>query len=119
MPYHCIVPFLFALKGSKMKVIPTQFTALIMPDSVEEKSDSGRLFLPDTARTRLQYAVDRGKIIAVGEGFYSDRPGPKPEVGQKVIFDRYAGSLINIEENGQRTDYRLVNDDKIIAILEE
>ena len=102
-----------------MKVIPTQFTALIRPDSVDEKSDSGRLFLPDTARTRMQYAVDRGTVVAVGEGFFTDRPGPKPEIGQKVIFDRYAGSLINVDENGKRTDYRLVNDDKIIAILEE
>lgn len=101
-----------------MKAIPTQFTALIKPDEVDQKSDGG-LFLPDNVRSRLQYAVDRGILIDHGDGFYSERPGPRPKIGQKVIFDRYAGSLIQIEEDGKRVDYRLVNDDKIIAILEE
>ena len=101
-----------------MKAIPTQYTALIKPEEVEGKSDGG-IFLPDNVRNRMQYAVDRGEIVAFGDGFYVDRPGPTPKVGDKVIFDRYAGSLITIQEGDERIDYRLVNDDKIIAILEE
>jgi chaperonin GroES len=97
-----------------MEIKPVRHVAMIKPDKVEQTS-SGGLFLPETTRTRMQISVDRGKIVAIGEGFFEDMPGPVPKVGDKVIFDKYAGSLITIEES--REDFRLVNDDKIIAII--
>jgi chaperonin GroES len=101
-----------------MKVKPVRQVAMIKPDKVEDKS-AGGLFIPDTARDRLQVAVDRGELIAHGDGFFEDLPGPIPKVGDKVLFDRYAGSLITIQgDDGIRQNYRLCNDDKIIAIME-
>lgn len=101
-----------------MKVQPVRCVAMIKPDKVDDKS-SGGLYLPDSARDRMQTAADRGEIISVGGGFWEGYSEPKPKTGDKVIFDRYAGSLITIADNGKREDFRLVNDDKIIAILEE
>ena len=100
-----------------MKIQPTEFKVLIKPDKVDSQTTGG-LFLPDSVRDKQQFSVDRGEIVAVGEGFYRDLPGPVPNVGDKVIFNRYAGSLITIDDNG-RTDYRLCNDKDICAILEE
>jgi co-chaperonin GroES (HSP10) len=40
-------------------------------------------------------------------------------VGDKVIFNKYAGSLIDIHEEDGRKSYRLINDKDIFAILEE
>ena len=97
-----------------MKVIPVRHVAIIKPDKLEDRS-SGGVWLPETARDRMQTAVDRGELVAVGDGFFEGLPGPVPEIGQKVIFDRYAGSLIKVDKE----DIRLCNDDKIIAILEE
>jgi chaperonin GroES len=97
-----------------MKVIPVRHVAIIKPDKLEDRS-SGGVWLPETARDRMQTAVDRGELVAVGDGFFEGLPGPVPEIGQKVIFDRYAGSLIKVDKE----DFRLCNDDKIIAILEE
>lgn len=97
-----------------MKVIPVRHVAIIKPDQLEDRS-SGGVWLPETARDRMQTAVDRGELVAVGDGFFEGLPGPVPEIGQKVIFDRYAGSLIKVDKE----DFRLCNDDKIIAILEE
>lgn len=101
-----------------MKISPVEYKVLIKPDKVEDQTRGG-LYLPDSARTRQQFAVDRGEIIAVGEGFFAELPGPKPCVGDKVIFNRYAGSLVTIEEEGARIDYRLCNDKDICAIMEE
>lgn len=101
-----------------MDIRPTRTVALIKPDKVEDKS-AGGLYLPEVARDRLQVAVDRGELIAFGEGFFSDLPGPVPKVGDKVLFDRYAGSLITIkQDDGTRQDYRLCNDENIVAIMD-
>jgi co-chaperonin GroES (HSP10) len=102
-----------------MNIKPVRCVALIKPDKVDDKS-SGGLYLPEHARDRMQFAVDRGEVIAVGDGFYKGMNGPIPEIGDKVIFDRYAGSLItNLNKDGKREDFRLVNDDSIVAIIEE
>lgn len=101
-----------------MKIHPTEFKVLIKPDKVESQT-SGGLFLPDSARDKQQFSVDRGEIVSFGDGFYRDLPGPKPEIGDRVIFNRYAGSLITVVEDKERVDYRLCNDKDICAILEE
>ena len=97
-----------------MKIHPTEFKVLIKPDKVEGQT-SGGLYLPDSARDKQQFSVDRGEVMSFGDGFYQELPGPKPEIGDRVIFNRYAGSLIKVD--GQ--DYRLCNDKDICAIVEE
>jgi len=102
-----------------MNIKPVRCVALIKPDKVDDKSHGG-LFLPEQTRDRMQFAVDRGEVVAVGEGFFDGLYGPIPEVGDKVIYDRYAGSLITIlNKDGEREEFRMVNDDKIVAIIEE
>jgi chaperonin GroES len=101
-----------------MKIHPTEFKVLIKPDKVEGQT-SGGLFLPDSARDKQQFSVDRGEVISFGDGFYQELPGPKPEIGDRVIFNRYAGSLITVDDGAGRQDYRLCNDKDICAIVEE
>jgi chaperonin GroES len=97
-----------------MKIQPVEFKVLIKPDEVEGQT-SGGLYLPDSARDKQQFSVDRGEVVAFGTGFFSELPGPVPKVGDKVIFNRYAGSLIKSDG----ADYRLCNDKDICAIMEE
>jgi len=97
-----------------MKAIPLRYVAMIKPKRVDGVSEGG-LYLPESTRQKEQVAVDRGKLVSHGQGFWEGQQGRKPKVGETVLFDRYAGSLIKVD--GQ--DYRLCNDDKIIAILEE
>ena len=102
-----------------MKVSPVEYKVLIKPERVEDKSEGG-LYIPETARERQQFASDRGEIIDHGEGFFEKLPGPVPQIGDKVIFNRYAGSLITIvNDKGAREDHRLCNDKDICAIIEE
>ena len=101
-----------------MKIQPTEFKVLIKPDKVESQT-SGGLYLPDSARDKQQFSVDRGEVVSFGDGFFRDLPGPTPKVGDRVIFNRYAGSLITVVDDGERVDYRLCNDKDICAIMEE
>ena len=101
------------------KIKPVEFKVLILPDKVDDKS-AGGMYLPESVRERQQYAMDKGIIVAIGEGFFRDLPGPVPKIGDRVIFDKYSGSLITVEdENGKREEYRLTQDKYICAILEE
>jgi len=101
-----------------MKIKPVRCVALIKPDKVDDKS-AGGLYLPESTRDRMQYAVDRGVIIDVGEGFYEGLHGPVPQIGDTVLFDKYKGTLVDIREGNEVQKFRLLNDNEIIAILEE
>jgi co-chaperonin GroES (HSP10) len=102
----------------KTGIRPVEYKALVLPDKVEDKS-AGGMYLPEGVVTRQQYAQDRGVLVAHGEGFFKELPGPVPKIGDRVTFSKYAGSLMQVEKNGQRHEYRLLNDKDICAILEE
>lgn len=78
----------------------------------EEKTVSG-LVLPESAKEKPQTA----KVVAVGNGRVLD-DGKRAEmdiaVGDKVIFEKYAGSEVKYEGS----EYLVVKDSDIIAIVE-
>jgi chaperonin GroES len=95
---------------------PVEYKVLIEVDEVSDKSDGG-LFLPDSARERQEMAHDRGTLIEVGGMAFGDWKGNTPQIGDKVIFNKYAGSMIQHRQE-KLTKYRLCNDKDICAILE-
>lgn len=99
-------------------IYPVEYKVLIKPDKTDDKS-AGGIYLPDSAREREDYAVDRGVILSYGEGFFEELPGPKPEIGDRVIFNKYAGTFFDVEIEGKRERVRLMNDKDICAIIEE
>lgn len=101
-----------------MKIKPVRCVALIKPQKVDDKS-AGGLYLPDSTRDRMQYAVQMGTLIDYGEGFFDGLDGPVPKKGDTVLFDRYKGTLVKLGEGTEREDFRLLNDNEIIGILEE
>lgn len=102
-----------------MKIKPVRCVALIKPDKVEDQTEGG-IYYPDVAKDRMQSAVQEGTIIAFGDGFFDRLQGPVPKVGDKVIYDRYAGATLTVkEDDGKRVEYRLCNDNQIVAIVEE
>ena len=98
---------------------PVEYKVLIKVDQVESQSEGG-IFLPDTALEREQMAHDRGELIDMGGMAFSDWKGRKPQTGDKVIFSKYAGTLIHFRPDERHLEkYRLCNDKDISAILEE
>ena len=77
----------------------------------EERTKSG-IVLPDTAKEKPQM----GKVLAVGVGRLLEN-GMKHaldvQVGDKVLFTKYAGTEISIEGD----DYLIMRESDILAIV--
>ena len=82
-------------KGGKMKIRPLYDRVIILPEGEENVTSSG-IVLPSTAQER----PEKGTVVAVGDGddFDGNRKEMKVKVGDKVIFNKYAGEELKIED---------------------
>ena len=84
-------------------------------DEVIKAAKAAGFELPDTKeKERLQHGQVEGELIAIGGNCFEDWKNPIPEVGNKVIYDKYAGFIKEID--GQ--EYRIISDTDILAIGE-
>jgi chaperonin GroES len=72
---------------------------------VAEKKTAGGLYIPDTAQEKTQI----GNVVAVGD----DNEKIKVKVGDKVMYDKYAGSSIKIDG----AEHLILKADDLIAVL--
>lgn len=87
-----------------MTVEPLADRVLLKTEREEEKTSSG-LYIPETAQEKTQI----GEVVAVG----SDSEKVSVKVGQRVMYDKYAGTNIKIDN----ADYLIVKGEDIIAIV--
>ena len=92
---------------------PVGYRILLRPRGVVEKTKGG-IILTDSNKDSQTYLNSVGQVIAMGEECYSDRKKPWCKVGDWVIFGRYAGARVSV----QNVKMVLLNDDEIIATLE-
>ncbi len=95
-----------------MNLRPLRDKVVVKPGEEEEKSVGG-IFLPDSAKKKPQ----EGRVVAVGTGRVLDNGDVKPlsvKVDDVVVYSKYGGTEIKIEG----TDYVLLDEDQIFAILE-
>jgi chaperonin GroES len=91
---------------SKVNVKPLADRVLVEPAEAEEKT-SGGIIIPDTAKEKPQ----KGTVVAVGSG-KKDEPLTVKE-GDKVLYGKYAGTEINIEDK----EYLIMRESDIYAII--
>ena len=94
-----------------MKFRPLHDRVVVKRIDAEEKT-SGGIIIPDTAKEKPQ----EGKVIAVGKGKVNDDGKLTPldvKVGDKILFGKYSGSEIKIEDN----DYVILREDEILAVV--
>jgi chaperonin GroES len=98
-------------------IIPVEFCVVVELDKQEEKT-AGGIILPSAVKDKDKLAAEEGTLVAASPlAFdYADWPegSRKPQVGDRVIFKRYAGLLR--ERDGR--DFRLLNDKEIVGIVE-
>ena len=101
-----------------MKVKPLGNRVLVKQESQEEITKSG-IVLPDTA-DKEKKAI--GKIVELGNGGEVTTLGLK--VGDKVVFGKYAGEEVEMDEDGKKVEYKILyvgkekDDSDILAIVE-
>ncbi len=92
-----------------VKLQPMGNRLVVKPMQSEEKTKSG-IYLPDTAKEKPQ----EGKVIAVGPGKVTDEGKRIPmevEVGDIIIYAKYGGSEIKIDDE----DLIIMREDDILA----
>ncbi|GFK93668.1 10 kDa chaperonin [Fundidesulfovibrio magnetotacticus] len=80
----------------------------------EEMVTKGGIIIPDSAKEKPM----RGEVIAVGPGKVGDdgkRCKPAVEKGDKVLFNKYAGTEIKIEGE----EHLMMREDDILAVIED
>ena len=98
--------------SDKVNVKPLGDRVLIKALEREEKTKSG-IVLPDTAKEKPQ----EGRVIAIGSGKMLDNGTKVPlevQVGQKVIFSKYAGTEVKIDGE----EMMILNERDVLAIVE-
>jgi len=92
---------------------PLEYKVLIEVATVADVT-AGGIILPDSVRDKQQVAREVGTLVAVSGMAFEDPDWPvKPVVGDKVIYNRYAGSVLR----HQGKEYRLMQDKDLGAIV--
>ena len=88
------------------------FDSVVMKDAEMEETTKGGLILTSTAKEKPQYAI----VVAVGPGGVVDgkEVTMQVEVGQKVVYSKYAGTEIKLDGE----EYKIVRQNDILAIIE-
>ena len=89
----------------KMKVKPLADRVMVRLDKNEAKT-AGGIIIPDTAQEKTQ----QGTVVEVGD----DKEVIKVQAGQKVMYDKYAGTQIKIDG----VEHLILKMADIIAVVE-
>ena len=88
-----------------MKVKPLADRVMVKLEKNEAKT-AGGIIIPDTAQEKTQ----QGVVVEVGD----DKEAIKVKTGQKVMYDKYAGTQIKIDG----VEHLIVKMADIIAVVE-
>jgi chaperonin GroES len=93
-----------------MKVQPLHDRVLLKRIEVKEQNKGG-IIIPDTAKEKPM----EGKIIAVGSGRLEkgERVKLEVKVGDKVLFGKYAGTEIKIDD----VEHIILREEEVLGII--
>ena len=86
---------------------------VVLKAAEKEETTASGIILTGNSQEKPQYS----EVIAVGPGKVDDEGKTIPmtvKVGQKVIFQQYAGSTVKFEDE----EYTIVGQDSILAVVE-
>jgi chaperonin GroES len=88
-----------------MKVKPLADRVMVKLEKNEAKT-AGGIIIPDTAQEKTQ----QGTVVEVGD----DQDVIKVKAGQKVMYDKYAGTQVKIDG----AEYLILKMSDILAVIE-
>ena len=95
-----------------MKVRPLHDRVLIKRIEEEERTKGG-IIIPDTAKEK----PIQGKVIGAGKGKIGEDGKVIPldvKVGDKVLFGKYSGTEVKIEDE----EHLIMREDDILAVID-
>ena len=97
--------------ATDLKVKPLADRVVIKPIEEAEQMRGG-LYIPDTAKEKPQ----QGEVVAVGPGKLSEdgkRMDPELKVGDKVLYGKYSGTEVTIDEQ----QYLILRESDVLAVI--
>jgi len=95
-----------------MKVKPL-YDRLIVKRIEEKEQRRGKIIIPDTAKEKPM----EGKVVAVGAGAVDENGKRRPlevKVGDRVLFGKYAGTEIKIDDK----EHVILKEDEVLGIIQ-
>ena len=92
------------------KILPRGKRILVRRDEKESKVSDYGIALPENTESE-QKAF--GTVVEVGDGISDVKKG------DRVIYGAYAGEQIELQEKGKKVEYRLLDDEDVIAHVKE
>jgi chaperonin GroES len=90
----------------KINIKPLGDRVVVEPIEAEQKTASG-IIIPDTAKEK----PSQGVVVAVPDT--NDEQKVTVKVGDKVLYGKYAGTEISIDDK----NYLIMNESEILAII--
>lgn len=100
-------------------ILPLDLRVLVQPDPVEEIT-AGGIIIPESTKDMAKQAAVKGTLIAAGGNAFREAEASGnckcPEPGERVMISKYGGVVVKGKDG---EEYRLLNDEDVIARLEE
>ena len=97
--------------ATDLKVKPLADRVVVKPLEETEQMRGG-LYIPDTAKEKPQ----QGEVVAVGPGRVTDdgdRVDPEVAVGDKVLYGKYSGTEVTLDDN----QYLILRESDVLAVI--
>lgn len=99
-------------------IVPLDLRVLVRPDPVEELTKGGIILI---ATDQEKYAQCKATLIEAGENAWEEAASrsphfTKPGPGDRILIAKYGGILL---KGNDGVDYRIMNDEDVVARLEE
>lgn len=102
-----------------MLIQPINNFILVEVQPVKRKTDSG-IILTGKSVDREQAAKDTGKVVAMSpDAFPKDMFYVRPEVGDTIIFSKYAGVIAEGDIESEQPYFKLMPDTEVYGIIKE
>jgi co-chaperonin GroES (HSP10) len=95
---------------------PKGYRIVVFPDAIETKTKSGIITTTVANELREEMAQIEGTVVAMGKSCFKEEPEPWCVVGDRIIFGKYSGLLV---EGNDKKKYRIINDENVVATRQE
>lgn len=93
---------------------PLDLKVLALPDAAVTKI--GSIHVPETIADKQKYAAIKATLVAAGPNAFREwGDGNAPKPGDRILMAQYAGARVKGSDD---TDYVLMNDEDVVAVLE-
>jgi chaperonin GroES len=101
------------IRGDKSMKIRPLHDRVVIKRTEEDSTSAGGIVIPDSASEK----PSKGEVIAVGNGKILDSGDVRAldlKVGDKVLFGKYSGTEVKVDEE----DLLVMREDDIMAIID-